>query len=360
MKPKVSVNIVCYNHEKYIGDAIDSVLNQTFQDFELILLNNGSTDDSLKVMESYNDPRIKLESIYPNKQSTFAGNNCIERGCGEYVALLCSDDIWEPDKLRQQVEYLDKNPDCGVVFTQVQPVLPDGKPINKKKNAYNKQFNKIKFKNSSELLHDMWQTANHEFCCSSACIRRKCIDELGVFDIRSKHIQDFIMWVDILTKYDAFILGEKLTKMRYFPKKDNLSAGGTNTIIASLNEMQLLYQKFKKIDKLDKFLEVFPETKKKFHTLEEKFIPFYLCMLTLSNQWNSNFWPSALTQLYDIMGDESYRKDLEETFDFSFMDLYNISTKVDIYREKDLQRAVTYFHIKKHATMFKILLDNFR
>lgn len=358
MKPKVSVNIVCYNHEKYVGKAINSVLNQTFEDFELIICNNGSTDNSLDVINSFKDSRIKVESIYPNKQSTYAGNNCIHRGCGEYIALLCSDDAWEPDKLRQQVEYLDSHPNVGVTFTRVLPILPNDKPIYSKRNIYNKQFNKLSDRTSEEWLHNMWQRANHAFCCSSACIRRKCIDEFGDFDIRSKHIQDFILWADILTKYEVFILNEKLTKMRYFPQKDNLSASSANTIIASLNEMQLLYEKFKKIDKLDKFLIVFPEIKDKFSHIEEKYIPFYLAILTLSSQVNENFKPAALTQLYEYMNSEDNRKNLEKDFNFTFMDLYNISTKVDLYREKRLRRAKTFFIQEKHKSILKILLSN--
>src|SRR5574344_1855530 len=289
MSPKVSVNIACYNHEAFIGEAIKSVLNQTFQDFEIIICNNGSTDNSLKIIESFDDPRIKVESVYPNQQSTYAGANCVSRGCGEYVALLCSDDAWEPDKLEKQVKYLDEHKSCGVVFTRVQPFDEGSNYSFDKNNFYNKHFNIVKNRSRFEWLHESFLTADHSFCCSSACVRRECFDKLGNFDIRAKHIQDFIIWTNILCYYEVHILDEKLTKMRYFKTDANLGSLSDNTIICSLNEMYLLFKCFAHIKDIDTFLNVFPETKKYFLVLKSEYIPFYLALLILKTTDVINF-----------------------------------------------------------------------
>lgn len=338
-KPKVSVNIACYNHEQFIGEAIQSVLNQTFQDFEIIVCDNGSTDNSLEVIKSFKDPRIKVESLPVNQQSTYAGNNCILRGCGEYVALLCSDDAWEPTKLEKQVKYLDEHPNAGAVFTRVLPFDQHGNPSYDENNFYHKHFNILKNRTRHEWLYDVFMIADHSFCCSSACVRRECFDRLGLFDIRAKHTQDFIFWTDVCVYYDVYIIDEKLTKMRFFVQKSNLSAINDDVIVASLNEMPLLFEKYKKITNLEEFLKVFPMTTEYFDVIDEKYTPFYLAMLTLNITYVRNFRPSALSLLYDYMASEENRKNLEKDFGFTHMDLYDIAVIFDTYGHRYSRRT---------------------
>ncbi len=325
MSPKVSVCIACYNHENYIGKAIESVLNQTFQDFEILVCNNGSTDNSLQVIESFNDDRIKIESVYPNQQSTWAGNNCIERACGEYIALLCSDDLWEPEKLQKQIEYLDRNPECAAVFTRCQPVDQKGILIKSKKNPYYKQFNLLENRTAGKWLRYIWETANHSFCCSSACIRKTCLNEAGNFDIILKYIQDMNLWTKILTKHEVHILDDKLTRMRYFSSGSNLSARKLKSDFAVLNECYILYKNFANIDNIDKFLDFLPEAKERFSCLKTEFIPFYISILTLENNKKIHFKKSALNMLYDLMQRQEYRNLLKTDLNFTHMDLYNIT-----------------------------------
>ena len=213
----------CYNHEKYIGFAIQSVLDQTFHDFEIIILDNGSTDSSLSIINSFKDKRISVKHIDNNQQSTYAGNDCIERSSGKYIALLCSDDIWEPSKLEKQVAHLDNNKNTGAVFTRVQPINQKGRHINSKNNPYHKQFNLQPNRTRQEWLSFMFYSSNHSFSCSSALVRKECFEKLGLMDIRSRQIQDFLFWIDVCINYEVFILDEKLTKIRFFSNKSNLS-----------------------------------------------------------------------------------------------------------------------------------------
>src|SRR5215510_6627953 len=119
--PRVSIILTSYNHEKYLHEAIDSALNQTFSDFELIIFDDGSIDDSWAIIRSYLDPRIQA---YQNKTTTkygkFVRMNFLEKSHGEYIAIHHSDDIWEPDKLEKQVAFLDANPHIGAIFSRVQ------------------------------------------------------------------------------------------------------------------------------------------------------------------------------------------------------------------------------------------------
>ena len=102
MKPLVSAIIPNYNYSRYIGEAVESALNQTYKNIEVIVVDDGSCDDSLKVLSAYVD-RIKVVS-QKNAGVAMARNNGVEVSTGEYVAFLDADDVWLPDKVEKQVD----------------------------------------------------------------------------------------------------------------------------------------------------------------------------------------------------------------------------------------------------------------
>lgn len=115
--PKVSVLMPAYNSEKYIAEAIDSILNQTFTDFEFIIINDGSTDNTAKIIRNYarKDLRIRFINNRQNRGFIKRLNDCLDLASGEYVAKMDSDDISLPTRLEKQVEFLDSHPDIGMV-----------------------------------------------------------------------------------------------------------------------------------------------------------------------------------------------------------------------------------------------------
>ena len=114
-KPLFSVFMSCYNHGKYVSVAIESILNQTFQDFELLVADNGSTDDSYEVIKKYSD-RIKV--FHLDKNDPFGCSRMlVDKCCGEYICQMAADDYWEADKLELQVREIEKNPNCIAYFT---------------------------------------------------------------------------------------------------------------------------------------------------------------------------------------------------------------------------------------------------
>ena len=117
--PKVSVIMPAYNSEKYVGEAIESILNQTFIDFEFIILNDGSTDNTPKIVKEYakRDKRIKFIDNKKNQGFIASLNQCLDVARGEYLAKMDSDDISLPQRLQKQVDYLEKNPNVGLVGT---------------------------------------------------------------------------------------------------------------------------------------------------------------------------------------------------------------------------------------------------
>jgi len=113
-KPKISVLMPVYNGEKFLDKSINSILNQTFNNFEYIIINDGSTDDSLKIIESYEDSRIKIINFSKNMGISAALNNGLNVAKGDYIARQDQDDISHPERFMLQVEYL-KNNDVDLV-----------------------------------------------------------------------------------------------------------------------------------------------------------------------------------------------------------------------------------------------------
>src|SRR5262249_27061073 len=131
--PKVSVAIPVYNREKYIAQAIDSILAQTFTDFEILIIDDGSTDSSVAIARSYSDPHIRLVCHATNSGVAVARNSAIAHARGEYLAFLDSDDWAYPQRLAKQVAFLDRHPDYAAVGAWIEWMDTDGRPFGRTK-----------------------------------------------------------------------------------------------------------------------------------------------------------------------------------------------------------------------------------
>ncbi|MBI4335205.1 MAG: glycosyltransferase [Candidatus Omnitrophica bacterium] len=127
-KPKVSVIMLVYNTAEFLREAVDSILNQTFKNFELIVINNGSTDDSGKILKSYADRRIRIIEIKNGVAIPRARNIGVRAASGEYVAIMDSDDVSMPARFAKQVFYLDNHPEIGILGGQHALIYTRGRP----------------------------------------------------------------------------------------------------------------------------------------------------------------------------------------------------------------------------------------
>lgn len=114
--PTVSVNMCVYNAEKYLREAVDSILSQTFLDFEFIIVDDGSTDGSACILAGYSDPRIRVFA-QANQGIPGARNRALERSRGRYIAVMDADDVSLPERLERQVAFLDAHSEVGVLGT---------------------------------------------------------------------------------------------------------------------------------------------------------------------------------------------------------------------------------------------------
>ena len=116
--PLVSVIIPSYNHAPYIKECIQSVLDQTFTDFECLIEDDGSKDNTVEVIKTFKDSRINFVANPKNSGACAVANNLIKKARGKYIASINSDDIWVKDKLEKQVKFMEENPNYGAVLAK--------------------------------------------------------------------------------------------------------------------------------------------------------------------------------------------------------------------------------------------------
>jgi glycosyltransferase involved in cell wall biosynthesis len=225
--PKISVIIPTYNSEKTIKETIDSVLNQTFSDFELIVINDGSTDKTVDIVSQIPDSRIRVFSF-----ENAGGKQAV----GEFVSFLDADDIWTPDKLVSQLKALEENIDAQVAYSWTDYIDEHGKFLV--------AGNHITVNGD---VYERLLVGNFLENGSNPLIRRDALVELGGFDESLKAAQDWDMWLRLADKY-AFV-GVPKVHILYRVSASSLSANLTRQEKACLQVLESAYNSRLSVDK---------------------------------------------------------------------------------------------------------------
>lgn len=212
--PKVSVIIPAFNSKKYLPAAIESIFNQTYQNFEIIVVDDGSTDNTRQVIDRYmrspvtsHQTPVNIRYIYQKNQGpAVARNRGIQEAQGEYIAFLDSDDVWKPQKLEKQIKFLEENRDCAFVYT----------------DAY--EFNKYGVTKTSKLAgEDRHKMSGMIFerlilgCViflSTVVVRKSVLNQCGVFDPNLYIVEYWELWLRIAKKFKIMFLDEILAGYR--------------------------------------------------------------------------------------------------------------------------------------------------
>lgn len=180
IKPRVTVLMPVYNGQKYLGTAIQSILEQTFADFELLIINDGSTDQSRRIVESYDDPRIRLVNNESNLGLTRTLNKGLDLAQGQYIARMDCDDIAYPDRFVQQVNYMETNSDVVVCGGWVHIVDQSGATVGELRKPYGDML-RSEYWRPSPIIHP------------TAMIRRSHLGDLR-YDTAVRFSEDYDLW----------------------------------------------------------------------------------------------------------------------------------------------------------------------
>jgi len=320
--PKVSVIIPAYNHAPFVGQALRSVLEQTYRDYEIIITDDGSTDKTVEVIQGIRDPRIKLYLFSENRGAALAVQNCLDYSSGEYLALLNSDDLFLPKKLENQVAFLEAHPETAAVFTQVQVIDEAGEDFRDSGHPYHRVFEQDN-RSRHEWLRTFFYQGNC-LCHPSVLTRREVYTVLSKPDPRLAQLGDFQRWIRVCLSREIHILPEKLVKFRIRNDDANASAPRPEVIRRSNYELRRILRVFLSLRTLEDFLKIFPEAEAFPYPLEEDLIPYYLARLALK-VGSPIYRDFALETLFNLLEDKKLSKRLEQCCNFSYRDFIQLT-----------------------------------
>ncbi|MEJ2683892.1 MAG: glycosyltransferase family 2 protein [Candidatus Sulfobium sp.] len=236
MGPSVSVIIPTHNYSNFLHESVESVLAQTFSDFELIIVDDGSTDDTVDVVKRFlRDRRVRY--IYQdNKGPSAARNAGIKAAAGEFIALLDADDVWLPTKLERQIQLSKDEPDAALIYCMVEHIDEHGKSLPCI------TWPRKDYATYKDLMYIPWV----EGSCSSALIRKSIFDEVGLFDESMTGVEDTNMWIRILRHHKSACVKDILVKIR-----KHLNSRQTDVKMMEENNLR----------HVQKCIELFPELK---------------------------------------------------------------------------------------------------
>jgi glycosyltransferase involved in cell wall biosynthesis len=231
--PVVSVIIPTYNRESYIIEAIESVLNQTFDDLEIIIIDDGSTDNTPSIVKRIHDSRIRYFYLKHNNGVAAALNYGIKNSKGKYISRLDSDDIFLPEKIGSQVEVLENNPDIGLVYTRAYNISEQGDIVALYPAISTHPENPLKM-----LRHFLFTPSQ------SIVFRKQCIERIGLYDTTIRFSSDWDFCVRMAARYKFFYIPIPLVKIR---KHNNMLTGDKlrsvqHTVMVLEKHKQLLAQ----------------------------------------------------------------------------------------------------------------------
>ena len=221
--PLVSVIMPSYNHERYISEAIESVLNQTFTDFELIIIDDASKDESKQIIESYRKKDDRIKAIFHDRNMGVerTANDGIELANGKFIALFASDDVWLPEKLEEQLKVFQRDPQVGLVYS-------DAYIINERKNNEVTKFSDTSTFYRGDIYKKLLCADSKFIPGLTIMVKKECFDRVGLQDPETHGIGDYDMLLRITKEYNVDFVDKPLAKYRQH--SSNISLDTINTV----------------------------------------------------------------------------------------------------------------------------------
>lgn len=325
--PRISVIMASYNHERYIRECIQSILDQTFQDFEIIITDDGSRDGTVPVIGEFKDPRIHLTSFPENRGACVAANNSLRRATGQFVALLNSDDAWKPTKLQEQMDFMGGHPDIGACFAKVTFVDESSRVLKPQEYEYSQVFEVQNRPRSAWLSH--FFSRGNCLCHPSILIRRKCYDEIGPYDERLASVPDLDAWVRLCLKYDIHILPARLVLFRIRAHGANASSDVLPNQIRCAFEYKQILDHYLTINDPQFFLEVFPQAAQ-YGEVRMEHIPYFLARVAIGTGDRIRaLW--GLEILHGLLADRAAAGEMERRYGFRIKDLHRMTSEQNAF-----------------------------
>ncbi|MDD4000869.1 MAG: glycosyltransferase [Bacilli bacterium] len=333
--PKVSIIMPVYNAAKYLDETIKSILNQTYNDFEFLIIDDGSTDNSLEILYSYNDPRIKILKNEKNIGYVKTLNKLIDLSKGEYIARQDNDDISLPDRIEKQVLFLNMNKDVGVCGTNA---FVFGKKTKMTRMPITDDEIKAYMILYNPMLHP-------------TIMYRKSIFEvlnIGKYNEDLCPAEDYAMWFEISKKTKLANLPEPLLKYRWHENntsqlKKNIQIEKANHIRKEILDYTISYQISTEESKLFEIMSNPKLANKK----DLKSVEDTLTKILIKNRVIGYYNNSAITNLFFYFWTKIFLRSQKLTF----------SNKFSIYIKSNLFTIRGLFSYIRISSIKKLIYD---
>lgn len=253
-KPLVSVVLPSYNHAEYVGEAIESVLNQTYTNFELIIVDDASTDGSQEVIQRYQDSRIRYISIERNTgcSAAYAGFGSAR---GKYIVGIASDDRFLPKLLETYMNFMEKNKTCGACFSRPMMIDGSGKHVD---DLQMEMMFETENRTKEEWFYRLYCGGNC-LLAPGFCVRSDLFREIGVFRYEYRQLQDYEYWLRLLPKSEIYVHDERLVQYRIHWDGKNANISSPTREVGQRDYTERQYILLESIERLEEdfFLKTF-------------------------------------------------------------------------------------------------------
>lgn len=349
-QPLVSVRLTSYQHSKFISETIASVLNQSLQDFEIEITDDCSTDDSVEIIKSFDDPRIHLVIADHNRGVAATATESLRRCNGKYTACLCSDDAWLSDKLEKQVNFLESNPNYDAVLTGVEIVDDESKFVEDP--VFSHAFSTTN-RSKEEWLRQFFFFGN-SLCMPSAMFRTNVYKALNGQNPTLSGLSDFDLWIRFCMIHELYILPEKLTNFRLHAGTANESGVSLGNQIRCLLEFHFIRRHFAEIRDVKLFGQVFPEHQT-YGKSTPGSIPYFLARICLDNTDELlQFFGYGI--LWEFMQASANRELLEKEYSFYSSDLHKYSKQIDFMQISKINELAAQLNERQEKLAYDVEL----
>jgi glycosyltransferase involved in cell wall biosynthesis len=325
-KPLVSIVMASYMHSEFIEEAIRSVINQSFENWELVITDDASSDATVEVIRSIPDRRIRLNVLQVNVGGSAALNDAVLRSRGSLIAVLNSDDVFTSERLSEQVEIFRQNPNINVLFGcpsfidhLSQPLLDYPSPFISPDGGHPKS--------TTEWLRFFFDNGN-ALCHPTLIMRRSVYQTIGLYDPRLAQVPDLDMWIRTSIRYTIHLTNQVVTKFRILNDSKNASALRADTVTRDLWERAKVLRHYLKLSD-NALARIFPEIT---FDKEEFKVNFFKFVLERPQLYYKQF---ALEGWYQTLGANHLAfnsSKLDKEIQPSYIDFINQTGSEDIHQ----------------------------
>ena len=297
----VSVYINAYNAEKFIEQTVNSILAQTYKNLKVVVIDDCSTDSTVDLLKAIKDDRLFIYSLPTNSHIAYTLNEGLKYMDGDYIAHCDADDLWQPEKIEKQVNFLENHSEYGACFTHTNMIDTDGK-ILEENNFY--EIYNIENRSQAQWLNFLCNKANH-LNHSTFLARKEIIEKVGKYDLSMPSLHDFDYWMRLVCVCPIWIIEENLVSTRIH--SDNNHAMDMKKTNSHDGEYERIVKKCISVCPENLFLEAFEDDLffKGEHTREETEIEK---ALVLSKIHTPAYYNPVLTVeiLAELINDRKY------------------------------------------------------